>query len=89
MTDKKAVSTPISLYPTQRAIAEAFAEETGRNLSNAIQFIIEDWARITGFQDKLQADQHAATTKKTRRGKSDPSKVRGVHKGMVAISEAA
>ncbi len=87
MTHEKAVPTPISLYPTQRAIADAFADETGRNLSNAIQFIIEDWARLTGFQEKMQAKQSAAAPPKAKRRQTDPGKVRGVRKGL-AMPEA-
>ena len=84
MTNEKAVSTPISLYPTQRAIVDAFATETNRNLSNAIQFIIEDWARITGFQEKVAAGKHAAPAgrRRTQNPKGDPGNVKGVRKGM-------
>lgn len=87
MTDEKAVSTPISLYPTQRAIADAFAAETGRNLSNAVQYIIEDWARLTGFQEKMQAEKRPAQARGKRSKKIEPAKVPGVRKGM-ALPEA-
>ena len=84
MTNEKAVSTPISLYPTQRAIVDAFATETNRNLSNAIQFIIEDWARITWFQEKVAAEARTtpAGRRRRRNPKGDPGKVKGVRKGM-------
>lgn len=92
MTQEKAVPTPISLYPKQRAIVEAFVAETNRSFSNAVQVIIEDWARISGFEEKMQAAQaekREPAPKKTKRGKSDPGKVRGVRKGMAALSTAA
>ena len=46
VTENKSISTPTALYPSQRAIVEAFAAKTGRSFSNAMQFIIEDWQRL-------------------------------------------
>ena len=60
MSEQKAINTPVSLYPEQRAIIEAFAAESGRSFSNAVQFIIEDWARISGFAAKLEAARRKA-----------------------------
>ena len=57
MGDGKATPTNVSLYQTQSDIVEAFAGETNRTFSNAVQFIIEDWARISGFKEKLDADK--------------------------------
>jgi len=43
---EKPSSTPkaISLYPNQIEIVEQFAARTGRNFSNAIQWIVSTWA---------------------------------------------
>lgn len=46
MGNEKAETKPITLYPTQRTIVEAFAKKNGRSFSNAVQFIIEDWQRL-------------------------------------------
>lgn len=35
----------VSLFPEQDQIIRTFCEEAHRNYSNAVQFIIEDWAR--------------------------------------------
>lgn len=42
-----AVPQNVTLYPAQRAIVEAFAQRTNRTFSNALQFIIEDWQRLS------------------------------------------
>ncbi len=43
---QRAITTAISLYPLQDEIVRQFATETHRRYSNALQFIIEDWARM-------------------------------------------
>ncbi len=35
----------VSLFPEHDAIVRRFADESHRRYSNALQFIIEDWAR--------------------------------------------
>lgn len=55
--EPKAIITTITLFPSQRQIVALFADENRRSFSNAIQFIIEDWARM-----KREAIQAAAPT---------------------------
>jgi hypothetical protein len=50
--DEKSASKPVALYPRQVAIVEAFAQREHRTFSNAIQHIIEEWAKQN--EDKAQ-----------------------------------
>jgi hypothetical protein len=43
--EKQAEKTSISLFPEQKQIVTEFAEEDRRSFSNALQVIIEEWAR--------------------------------------------
>lgn len=45
--DEKAVTKTVVLYPRQVAAVEAFGKRERRNFSNAIQYIIEQWAEQT------------------------------------------
>ncbi len=92
MTDEKAVPTPVSLYPTQRAIVEAFADKTGRNFSNAIQFIIEDWARLADPEGLLLGVQPTPKARKPTKGSKtskaivSPDQIRGLRRGMQQLT---
>jgi len=43
---EKATPTSVTLFPSQRKIVEDFATAERRSMSNAMQVIIEDWARM-------------------------------------------
>lgn len=62
---EQAVPQNITLYPAQRAIVEAFAERTNRKFSNAVQFIIEDWARIADQEAVVRQAVAALPAKST------------------------
>jgi hypothetical protein len=44
--EESAERTSISIFPVHRRIIEEFAGQDHRSFSNAVQFIIEDWARL-------------------------------------------
>ncbi len=66
MQTEKAETTPITLYPRQIAIVEAFAAKDGRKFSNAVQFIIEDWQR-TADPEGLLLKSKPTTPRTVRR----------------------
>ena len=43
---EKATPTSVTLFPSQRKIVEDFATAERRSMSNAMQVIIEEWARM-------------------------------------------
>lgn len=92
MVNEKAETTPITLYPKQIAIVEAFATKNGRKFSNAVQFIIEDWYAKSD-PEGLLLKQHKPTTPRTARraivrksGKPATSldAIAGLRKGVTA-----
>jgi hypothetical protein len=44
--EESAEKTSISLFPAQRQIVSEFAAQDRRSFSNALQVIIEEWARM-------------------------------------------
>lgn len=49
--------TSISFFPQHDAVIRAFASKDNRSYSNAVQTIIEQWARDYGFGHLLPADE--------------------------------
>ena len=80
MTENKSISTPTALYPSQRAIVEAFAAKTGRSFSNAMQFIIEDWQRLADPDGTLLEPLPPRAARADR--KPNPAKIKGVKRGL-------
>jgi hypothetical protein len=56
--DDPAEKTSISLFPAQRQIVSEFAARDRRSFSNALQVIIEEWARMNKAREATA--QHAA-----------------------------
>ena len=42
----KTFTKAVTLYPQQDKIIRTYADEFNRSYSNALQFIVEDWARL-------------------------------------------
>lgn len=58
---QQATKLSVSLYPRQDTIVKTYALETRRPYSNALQFIIEDWAALRNrFQEPEPARPEAA-----------------------------
>jgi hypothetical protein len=88
MTDEKAITQPITIYPTDRAIVEAVQKRNGTGFSGAVRFIIREWARNSGLQDTLHTDTIPLTKPRTskpsaskRARKFDPDSIAGVRRG--------
>lgn len=87
MATEKAETTPVTLYPRQIAIVEAFAAKDGRKFSNAVQFIIEAWYATADPEGVLlkQAKPTAQRTARPRRIVSKPlESIPGLRKGVSA-----
>ena len=93
MTDEKAVTQPITIYPIDRVIVEAVQKRNGQSFSGAVRFIIREWARTSGLQDTLHTDTPSiakqrtikpSTRKRAKARKFDPETVPGVRRGLAA-----
>lgn len=56
-----ATSKNVALYPVHLEIVREFGEQDGRNFSNAMQYIIEDWARLTGHRHTGRSRSRSAS----------------------------
>ncbi len=89
MPANKSIRTPLSLYPAQRAIVEAFAKKTNRSFSNAVQFIIEDWARLADPDGTLLRQSEQTLISKSRAARKpvkkqfNPDIIPSVTRGML------
>jgi hypothetical protein len=88
MTENKSVATPTALYPSQRAIVEAFAAKSGRSFSNAMQFIIEDWQRLADPEGALLKPTTPRTVRPYRKTKISPASIKGVKRGIRSLESA-
>jgi len=89
MTDEKAETQPITIYPSDRAIVEAAQARNGSGFSGAIRFIIREWARSSGLQDALQKPTPPRSIKPratARVRKAKLSEIPGVDRGAKRLN---
>ncbi|RPI64767.1 MAG: hypothetical protein EHM48_00115 [Planctomycetaceae bacterium] len=64
MEKEKGITTGIVLYPADKAIVErAIQRHMRRNFSDAVQFIIRDWAQLKAELEGAQSSPKRQTTK--------------------------
>ena len=64
MSEERATGTNITLYPTDRDIVErAMRTLRRKNFSDAVQFIIRDWAQLKAELEGAQPLPKRQTTK--------------------------
>ena len=62
MSEEKSIHQSITLYPADKAIVErAIQRHMRRNFSDAVQFIIRDWAALKAELEGAQSPKRQTT----------------------------